>query len=292
VAVSDPNYITTLRTMAARQDSVYALTYAAYLEGQSRTVHNQYEYVHDTWPLSELMPKFLFLHALSYVQENNVPAFKEALEQLTALYPESDVSPLAGRMVKGVLEGRMVQGGSTARGLIWSTALRAAGDSTATDEETQFVDDPTLPHLLILAYATDSINQNDLLFEVAKFNFENYLVKDFDLEIIPVGDVSLLVIRGFDNLDELDDYHDKMELPAAGLSLPDGMEAIDISEQNFRVLLSGKTFQEYFEFMGMEDVPADEVDTEEGINDTEDSSGETNSEGTNSDNTDSEETEE
>jgi ABC-type Mn2+/Zn2+ transport system permease subunit/tetratricopeptide (TPR) repeat protein len=292
VAVSDPNYITTLRTMAARQDSVYALTYAAYLEGQSRTVHNQYEYVHDTWPLSELMPKFLFLHALSYVQENNVPAFKEALEQLTALYPESDVSPLAGRMVKGVLEGRMVQGGSTARGLIWSTALRAAGDSTATDEETQFVDDPTLPHLLILAYATDSINQNDLLFEVAKFNFENYLVKDFDLEIIPVGDVSLLVIRGFDNLDELDDYHDKMELPAAGLSLPDGVEAIDISEQNFRVLLSGKTFQEYFEFMGMEDVPAEEVDTVEGIHDTEDSSGETNSEGTNSDNTDSEETEE
>jgi hypothetical protein len=195
-------------------------------------------------------------------------------------------------MVKGVLEGRMVQGGSTARGLIWSTALRAAGDSTATGEETQFVDDPTLPHLLILAYATDSINQNDLLFEVAKFNFENYLVKDFDLEIIPVGDVSLLVIRGFDNLDELDDYHDKMELPAAGLTLPDGVEAIDISEQNFRVLLSGKTFQEYFEFMGMEDVPAEEVDTVEGIHDTEDSSGETNSEGTNSDNTDSEETEE
>jgi hypothetical protein len=44
--------------------------------------------------------------------------------------------------------------------------------------------------------------------------------------------------------------------------------------------------------MGMEDAPAEEVDTVEGIHDTEDSSGETNSEGTNSDNTDSEETEE
>ncbi len=263
VAVSDPNYITTLRTMAARQDSVYALTYGAYLSGRSGVVHEQYQYVHENWPLSELMPKFLFLHALSYVQENNVPAFKEALEQLTALYPESDVSPLAGRMVKGVLEGRTVQGGSTARGLIWSTALHAVGDSTAQDADMQFVDDPTLPHLLILAYATDSVNQNDLLFEVAKFNFENYLVKDFDLEIIPIGEVSLLVIRGFDNLDELDDYHDKMEL-RAGLTLPDGVEAIDISEQNFRVLLQGRTFQEYFEFMGMDEpeTPAETPEAE------------------------------
>jgi hypothetical protein len=225
-------------------------------------VHEQYQYVHETWPLSDLMPKFLFLHALSYVQEGDVPAFKEALEQLTALYPESDVSPLAGRMVKGVLEGRTVQGGGTARGLIWSTALRAAGDSTATSGETEFVDDPTLPHLLILAFATDSISQNDLLFEVAKFNFENYLVKDFDLEIIPVGEVSLLVIRGFDNLDELDDYHDKMEL-SAGLRLPDGVEAIDISEQNFRVLLQGRTFEEYFRFMGMEEDPTDAAPAEE-----------------------------
>jgi tetratricopeptide (TPR) repeat protein len=262
VAVSDPNYITTLRTMAARQDSLYALTYEAYLAGRSGVVHEQYQYVHETWPLSDLMPKFLFLHALSYVQEGNVPAFKEALEQLTALYPESDVSPLAGRMVKGVLEGRTVQGGGTARGLIWSTALRAAGDSTATGGETEFVDDPTLPHLLILAFATDSISQNDLLFEVAKFNFENYLVKDFDLEIIPVGEVSLLVIRGFDNLDELDDYHDKMEL-SAGLRLPDGVEAIDISEQNFRVLLQGRTFEEYFRFMGMEEDPTDAAPAEE-----------------------------
>jgi hypothetical protein len=155
-----------------------------------------------------------------------------------------------------------VQGGGTARGLIWSTALRAAGDSTATGGETEFVDDPTLPHLLILAFATDSISQNDLLFEVAKFNFENYLVKDFDLEIIPVGEVSLLVIRGFDNLDELDDYHDKMEL-SAGLRLPDGVEAIDISEQNFRVLLQGRTFEEYFRFMGMEEDPTDAAPAEE-----------------------------
>ncbi len=261
VAVSDPNYIETLRTMSARQDSLYALTYGAYLEGRSAVVHEQYNYVHDTWPLSELMPKFLFLHALSYVQEGDVNAFKEALEQLTALYPESDVSPLAGLMVKGVHEGRAVQSG-TARGLLWSTSLRSlSGDSLAAEGDMQFVDDPTLPHLLLLAFATDSVSQNDLLFEVAKFNFENYLIKDFDLEVLNVGELSILVIRGFENLDELYDYHDKMEM-RAGMTLPDGVEAIDISEQNFRVLLQGRTFEEYFEFIGIE-TEGDETDEAE-----------------------------
>lgn len=265
-AVSDPNYVQTLREMAAGQDSLYIATYAAYLNGNARFVHEQYNYVHDRWPLSKLMPKFLFLHALSYVQEGDVTSFREALEQLTALYPESDVSPLAGRMVKGVLEGRTVQGGTSPRGLLWSNSLRAAADSTA-EGATAFVNNPEAPHLLLLAYATDSIAENDLLFEVAKFNFENFLIKDFDLEVIHVGELSLLVIRGFENLDELWDYHDKMDY-SSGLTLPEGVEQIDISEENFRALLGGRTFEEYFKFLDQEygDESEPEVSNEVGGN--------------------------
>lgn len=249
VAVSDPHYIETLRNMTALQDSLYITTYRAYIDGESAVVHQNYTFIHEKWPLSTLMPKFLFLHALSFVQDGNVKAFKEALEQLTALYPDSDVSPLASLMVKGVQEGRAVQSGTAPKGLLWTTSLRQSGDSTAVNSEAQFVDDPNLPHLLLLAYATDSISQNDLLFEVAKFNFENYLIKDFDLEIINTGLLSLLVIKGFDNYDDLLDYREKMTYHA-GLTLPAGVTAINISEANFRTLLEGKTFEEYFQFIG------------------------------------------
>lgn len=248
IAVSDPNYIDNLRHMAVAEDSLYTATYQHYLASESSKVHENYEWAHEHWPLTKLMPKFLFLHALSFVQEGDIESFREALEQLTALYPSSDVSPLAGLMVKGVHEGRNVQLGETAKGMEWKSSLQRQGDASAADSISTFIDDDDLPHLLLIAYNSDSISQNDLLFEVAKFNFENYLIKDFDLEIMQSGDLSVLVISSFTNLDELIEYHDRMD-QSKTIGLPDGIFMIDISEANFRALLSGKTFDEYFQWV-------------------------------------------
>lgn len=248
IAVSDPNYIETLRHMEIEQDSLYIASYEAYLSGESQKVHDNYQWVHEHWPLSKLMPKFLFLHALSYVQEGDTEQFRDALEQLTATYPSSDVSPLASLMVKGIHEGRNVQTGETAKGMEWKASLRRSGDEMADEEEVSFVDNDDIPHLLLLAYKTDSISQNDLLFEIAKFNFENYLIKDFDLEIINTGELSVLVISKFDDLDDLLEYHDRMDASNT-LALPEGIYMIDISEPNFRALLGGKTFDEYFNWV-------------------------------------------
>ncbi len=267
VAVSDPNYLETLRQMASGQDSLYIHTYEEYLAGNTRLVHDNYNYVHEKWPLSKLMPKFLFLHALSFVQDGDSKSFKEALEQLTATYPESDVSPLASLMIKGYREGRELQLGSQVRSMMWGTSLkRGEGGEEAVDESMQFIDDDNVPHILLLAFKTDSLSniQNDLLFEIAKFNFENYLVKDFDLEVIDTGNgLSVLVISGFENLDELLDYHDRIDYSET-FELPNGITQIDISDPNFRLLLRGKTFEEYFEWVQATypSESSDEVDLE------------------------------
>jgi hypothetical protein len=108
-------------------------------------------------------------------------------------------------MIKGYREGRELQLGSKVRSMMWGTSLkRGDGSEETADASMQFLDDDNVPHVLLLAFKTDSLSniQNDLLFEIAKFNFENYLVKDFDLEIIDTGNgLSVLVISGFDNLD-------------------------------------------------------------------------------------------
>lgn len=275
MALSDPDYIGSMRRMIAGQDSLYIQTYEQYLEGNTTFVHQQYNYVHEKWPLSTLMPKFLFLHALSFVQDGDETGFKESLEQLTATYPESDVSPLASLMIKGLREGRRLQLGQLPRSMKWGTSLRRDGDA-AVDSTQHFLDDDNVPHLLLLAFKTDSITnpQNDLLFEIAKFNFENYLVKDFDLEIIDTGGgLSVLVISGFANLDELLDYHDRMD-GSDSFVLPNGITQIDISDPNFRLLLQGHTFEEYFlwvqETYGIE-APDDELDDiDDELDDTDD----------------------
>lgn len=235
VALKDPNYIETLRHMEIAQDSMYIESYKHYLASETEKVHANYEWVKENWPLCKLMPKFLFLHALSFVQEGDAKAFSDALEQLTAVYPNSDVSPLAGQMVKGIHEGRHVQTGETTQGMKWKNPFEMTAEEMAEDSTIQLVDDVDIPHLLLIAYSPDSISQNDLLFEIAKFNFENYLVKDFDLEIIQAEGYSVLVISKFDDLDDLKDYHQRMDASKT-LNLPEGIKMIDISEQNFRTI--------------------------------------------------------
>lgn len=248
VAVSDPNYIETLRHMAVMEDSLYNETYSAYLANESVKVHANHDWVQENWPLSKLLPKFMFLDALSYVQEGNTESFRDALEKLTALYPSSDVSPLASQMVKGIHEGRHIQSGETAKGMSWKSSLQQAGEGGIVDSTLIFIDNDDIPHVLLLAYHPDSIQQNDLLFEVAKFNFENYLIKDFDLEIISANDLSVLVISKFDTLEDLIEYHDRMDA-SNSIKLPDGIYMIDISETNFRALLNGRTFDDYFKWV-------------------------------------------
>lgn len=262
IALTDPNYVQTLREMTSHQESLYRETYNAYLTHHTDTVHANYDFVQKHWPLCTLMPKFLFLEALSYVQDGDTEAYKQALDRLTSDYPESDVSPLASLMLKGAREGRQLQVGSTMKSMAWSTSLRTVNEAgeVMADSTMIFSEAEDVPHLLLLAFKTDSleIGRNNLLFEIAKFNFENYLVKDFDLEFIDTGNgLTVLVISGFEDLQELEEYHDRMEV-SSSLQLPPTLTQIDISDHNFRLLLQGRTFEEYFEWIEGLDGAAEE----------------------------------
>ena len=251
IALSDPDYIRNLKEMEQKQNELYEQTYAAYLAGNSAEVHKNYRFVTEKWPLCKLMPNFLFLHALSFVGENNATAFKENLEKLTALYNESQMAPLAGQMIKGITQGRLIDANSKpAQGMIWKTRLSATGgDFAAADSLAPVFElNQEQPHLLVLAFQTDSVAVNQLLFDIAKYNFTNFLVKDFDLETITFNELSMLVIKGFDNFEELSEYRLRMTLPL-GLVLPQNVTPVMISDANFRLLLEGRTFDDYFSFM-------------------------------------------
>lgn len=266
VALSDPNYLDNLRNMDRVQDSLYNETYEAYLDNKSWTVHRNYEYILQHYPLSKLLPKFMFLNALAYVGEKNVTAFKAALKELLEKYPEADVSPLATDMLKGIAQGKQVAAsGSNKRGMIWnlkfvpegadSTAI-ALGDSVAAP----FVPDREVPHFYLLVYATDSVNTNQLLFDVANYNFSNFLVRDFDLEIVSFNEISMLIIKGFNNFEEVSQYRRRISGPK-GTVLPQGVRPVMISEPNFKVLMNGRSFEEYFQYL--EQLPEKQINKHE-----------------------------
>jgi hypothetical protein len=118
----------------------------------------------------------------------------------------------------------------------------------------------------VLAFPKDSVNANEVLYNVARNNFSWFVVKDFDLEPMSFGNVGLLVIKGFANQSELNHYRNVMAREN-NFNLPAAVRPIMISKANFELLLQeGRSFEEYFRFQEEETVKKKE---EEVIPDTE-----------------------
>ncbi len=258
VALADPNYFDNIRRMDAVQAQLYDQAYANYLDNNNAAVHRAYERVSEEFPLSPLMPKFMFLHALAYVTERRHDDFAATITSLLERYPDTDLTPVAGAWLKGLRSGRELRTTSgNRRSMLWD--IRLSNDSTALAAEAgelEFKLAPESPQLLVLLFPTDSISPNTLLYEVARHNFNTFMVRDFDLELMNFGRLGLLVIKGFENERELNYYRSLFEGPA-GLDLPADVRPVPISQENFDLLLSGAgSFDDYFNFIGEETVRA------------------------------------
>lgn len=206
----------------------------------------------EAYPMSEIMPKFMFLEAMAYVTENDKEKFKSTLQELLQKYPDTDMTPLASSYLKQLNQGRELQSGEqNIRGMIWQTKL--TNDTTtneASNADSLKIDlNPDAPQLLILLYSTDSISGNQLIYDVAYHNFNTFTVKDFDLEQMKFGNLGLLIIKGFANQNELLAYRKSFNGPDS-FKLPEGVTPVMISEDNFkRLMIEGRSFDEYFEAM-------------------------------------------
>lgn len=250
VAVADPDYEYNIRMMDVVQDSIYETTYHRYLAGDTSSVRKNYRYVGEKYPLATLMPKFMFLDALSYVQAGDAEGFKNALKALVEKYPNADVTELAGEMLKGVLRGRaMVQGG--VKGMTWNLRFGLGEDGMLSAEDSARVFNPerNAPYQMLLVYPTGSVDQNQLLFAVAAYNFANFMVKEFDLALEQSGPISMLAIKGFVNFDEITQYYKRIyEKGGYATALSKGIAILPISDDNYETLMRGKTLEEYITF--------------------------------------------
>lgn len=250
LAIADPNYEYNIRMMDTVQDSIYQATYQRYLAEDVSTVRHNYKVVAEKYPLADLMPKFMFLEALTYVQEGDPEGFKTALRTLVEKYPDADVTELAGEMLKGVLRGRaMVQGG--VRGMTWNLrfGLGEDGNLSAEDSARIFKTDPNSPYKMLLIYPTERVNKNQLLYSIAAYNFANFLVKELDISIEENGPMSMMMLSEFVNLEEATQYYKMIYGPDGyANTLNREIAILPISDDNLQTLLRGKTLDEYVTF--------------------------------------------
>ena len=255
VAMKDPDYFDNLRRMNEIQELKYQQAYDAYLANDNATVHALTAEMEKDYPLSKILPKFVFIDALSYVTEKDNDKFKERLTMLLEKWPTTDMTDMASGMLKGLKEGRNLQAseGGNQRGMLWDTRL--GNDTTAMNENGQpakFDLDPKKPHMLVLAFSRDSVSENQLLYDVALFNFSQFMIKDFDLKqnLNFNQDQSAVIVSGFEKLDEADWYHDLLTQNAEiSQKIASGsIQVVCITQANYDLIGKHFSLADYLEW--------------------------------------------
>lgn len=252
LALRDPNYIEHLKKMDSVQEQLYEQAFDDYMANRNDQVHAARAQMEDTYPMSPLIPKFMFLDALAYVTEKKPDEFNSTLRTMLERYPQTDLAPTVSAWLRGMAQGRQLQtatDGKNMRGMLWDIHL--SNDSTIIDNDSiaGFEIDDNSPQMLVLVFSTDEVPANGLLYQVARHNFNSFVVKDFDLEVMNFGRLGMLLVKGFDNIAELNHYRKVMN-ESGSFSLPVGVTPVPISENNFNTLLNqGRSFDDYFRFL-------------------------------------------
>ena len=200
VILSQPDYAERVAKMYALQDSLYNATYADYSHNNFAAVAANYNYIQQNYPLSTLMPKFAFLHALSIGKTAPQEQFRTALETLVEQYPQSDVAGMSKDILALISQGKEAQQGTTGSlAALRQQELQAEVDEPITDKN--YSPERKTPFTLILQPA-DETQQNQLLFDLAAYNFSKFLVKDYDFAQRVLDGRKVILVAGFENLDE------------------------------------------------------------------------------------------
>jgi len=244
ILLSDPYFAENQRFGVHIEDSIYAATYEAFKVGRHEEVQANGEISEKRFPLGQHRPKFLFIEGLSLLNKGQADACIDRLKQVVEKYPESEVSEMAGMIIRGVQQGRTLHGGKFDINDVWSRrAIDMADDGTRNDtltieRETNFV--------FLLAYQPDSVNHNQLLYEMAKYNFSNFLVRNFDINVDQdANGLVRMTISGFLNYDEARQYARQLYNNQAMVDMLRPCRPIIISEKNLSLLGTNYSYRDY-----------------------------------------------
>ena len=234
----DENYIAKMRKMLAEQDSLYSATYTAYTKGDYSTVKTNTNYAQKEFPQSRLMPRFVFLKAVSVARTEGQEPFANELRAMVENYGNTELGAMAKDMLAMMGQGMESQKGGASGSLADRRGEIEEEPQDTTVAEQQWSDDRKQPSVVLLILPTaEEKALNELQYEVALFNFSQFLIRDFDLQKMPVwGDGCALRVSGFADLDEAEWWMDLIQKNPDMQPVLQGIQLKAVTEVNLPLL--------------------------------------------------------
>ena len=245
--LGNPNYEMIARNGTHVEDSVYAASYNAYQAADYAEVEKNYQFSTENFPTGKNRARMLFIRAMSQLYGGERDSFLVSLKEVIQKFPKEEVTEIANSIVKGLDEGRLLMDDRYDASSIWGRRTRqATGDSTEVVPELK--DDRYGNFVFVLAYPTNSLDENQLLFEVARYNFTSYMVRNFDIEIIESQGVTMMCVKGFLSYDEVHSYAQTLYADKHMNTLLEGIRTLLISETNLKMIGTDFSFDDYKAF--------------------------------------------
>lgn len=245
--LTDPYFAENAKFGEHIEDSIYAATYDAFKADRLQEVAANLKISETRFPLGANRDKFIFIGGLGKLNNGDAEGCVTDMNTLVEKFPQSELSNLAGMIVNGVKAGRRIYGGKFDMSNVWErrTETMAPADSTA---EKTLSNERNTDFLFIFAYSPDSVDENRLLYELAKYNFTSYMVRNFDIVIEPMEGVNRMTVSGFRNYDEALQYARQLYEQQNIIRQAAHSRTIIISKTNLPLLGTKYSYDDYDKF--------------------------------------------
>ena len=247
ILLTDPYFKENAQFGVHIEDSLYAATYEAFKADRLSEAKANAHISANRFPLGENRDKFLFIGGLAKLNDGDSKGCVDDMKAVVEKFPQSKLAEMAGMIVNGVNAGKPLHGARFDLGDVWTRRTAVLADSDSINAKT-FDAERNTEFVFMLAYVPDSVDENKLLYQMAKVNFTHYVVRNFDLAIEDANGLRRMVVRGFRNYDEALQYARGLSEQAGLPQLLSGCKAIVISDKNLPLLGTNFSYADYQDF--------------------------------------------
>ena len=246
--LTNPYYKQNLRFGVQIEDSLYAATYEAFKQGRYGEVAANTHISNSRFPMGANRDKFLFIGGLGKLNNGDPTGCVNDMKEVVQKYPNSRISEMAGMIVNGVQAGKKLRGGKFDLDDIWSYRANVMKDSDSI-QQAKLSSERDIDFKFLLVYHPDSLKENKLLFELARFNFTNFLVRNFEIEIEDLNGLHQMQVSGFRSFDEAYQYARQLFASQAVVQqMGKSTKGIIISDKNLKLIGTIYSYKDYEAF--------------------------------------------
>ena len=245
--LTDPYYKEDARFGTHIEDSLYTATYEAFKASRYSEAKANARISASRFSAGANRDKFLFIGGLSKLNDGDANGCVEDMKTIVDKFPNSRISEMAGMIVNGVKAGKRLHGGKFDLEDVWNRRSVVLNDQDSTKQKS-LVLDRNANFVFMLVYQPDSLNENQLLFEMAKYNFTHYLVRNFNINLEEQDGLHRMILSGFRNYDEAWQYAHEATQQTAIARIIGKARIVLISEPNLELLGTRFTYNDYEKF--------------------------------------------